>query len=124
MPERYEPDVWGSEIRPIIDLRQGPLYASLNPILAVSLRGTEAGHPLFEPAAKLTIDLAGRLATGVEAYAAMGPLDALGSEREGRWYAVVDLAGSWWDLNLGAGYGWGTGDHVIAKMILGIHPGE
>jgi hypothetical protein len=35
---------------------------------------------------------------------------------------VVDLTGSWWDLDLGVGYGWGSPDHVVAKLIFGLHP--
>ena len=33
VPARFEPEVWGGEIRPIIDLTIGRLYAAINPIL-------------------------------------------------------------------------------------------
>ncbi|HEU4731965.1 MAG TPA: hypothetical protein VFT22_28915 [Kofleriaceae bacterium] len=122
VPSRFEPQVWGSEIRPIIDLAIGPVYAAFNPILAVDLQGDLAGHPQLEPAGKLTARLGADVAVGVEAYGAFGPLDDLGSEDATRLLGVIDVAGGWWDLNLGAGYGWGSTDHVVAKMILGIHP--
>lgn len=122
VPSRFEAEVWGGEIRPVLDLTEGPLYASINPILAFALRGDIAGHPEFEPAAKLTVKLAETIAVGGEVYGAFGPLDDLGSERSSRAFGVVDLVGSWWDLNLGAGYGWGSSDHVVAKLIVGIHP--
>lgn len=122
VPSRFEAQVWGGEIRPIIDLTVGRLYAAFNPILAVDLRGDVAGHPQLEPAAKLTVRLADTVAAGAEAYGAFGPIDDLGSERTSRLFGVIDIAGQWWDLDLGAGYGWGDADHVVAKLIVGIHP--
>jgi hypothetical protein len=122
VPARFEREVWGGEVRPIIDLNIGRLYAALNPILAVELQGELAGHPLLEPAAKLMARLRDDVALGVEGYAAFGPLDDLGSEHATRLFGVVDVIGSWWDLNLGAGYGWSSEDHVVAKLIVGIHP--
>ena len=122
VPARFEPNEWGSEIRPIIDLEIGRLYASINPIVTTDLHGSLAGHPQLEPAAKLTVKARTTLAIGVEAYGAFGPVDDLGSEDVTRVFGVVDLTGSWWDLNLGAGWAWGTTDHPIAKLIFGVHP--
>jgi len=124
VPARFEPDTWGSEVRPIIDLTIGRLYAAFNPIFAIDLQGELAGHPLVEPAAKLTVRLATAIAVGVEAYGAFGPIDDLGSEHASRLFGVVDLtgAGGWWDVNIGGGYGWGSPEHVVAKVIFGVHP--
>ena len=124
VPSRFEPQVWGSEIRPIADLNAGMLYASINPIVTVDVRGDLAGHPQFEPAAKLAVKLTETLMVGAEGYAALGPFDDLGSEHASRLLAVVDVTGPWWDLNVGGGYGWGSPDHVVAKLILGLHPRE
>ena len=122
VPSRFEPQVWGSEIRPIIDLTAGQLYAAFNPIVTMDLRGEVAGHPQFEPAAKLEVKLGEAVGIGAEAYGAFGPIDDLGSEHASRLFGVVDVTGDWWDLNIGAGYGWGDADHVVAKLIVGIHP--
>jgi hypothetical protein len=122
VPSRFEPQVWGSELRPIIDLTAGRLYAAFNPIVTMDLRGDLAGHPQFEPAAKLAIKLGGAVAVGAEAYGAFGPFDDLGGEHASRLLGVVDVTGTWWDLNIGGGYGWGDPDHVVAKLIVGIHP--
>jgi hypothetical protein len=126
VPSRFEPQVWGGEVRPIIDLTAGRLYAALNPILAFELQGDVAGHPQLEPAAKLEVKVRDKaaidVAIGGEAYGSFGPLDDLGSEHASRLLAVVDVSGTWWDVNLGGGYGWGAADHVIAKIIVGIHP--
>jgi hypothetical protein len=124
VPSRFEPQVWGGEVRPIIDLTVGRLYAAFNPILSVELQGEVAGHPQLEPAAKLTAKLVADVAVGVEAYGAFGPIDDLGSEHASRLLGVVDVTGGWWDVNLGGGYGWGSPDHVVAKLIVGIHPRE
>jgi hypothetical protein len=123
VPSRFEPDVWGSELRPIADLWLGDLYVAVNPILAIDLAGAIAGHPQLEPAAKVAVRLHPAVMAGVEAYGGFGPLDDLGSEHVTRLFGVVDLVGSWWDLDLGAGWAWGETDHVVVKLILGVHPG-
>jgi hypothetical protein len=122
VPARFEPQIWGSELRPIIDLTEGRLYAAFNPILTMDLQGDVAGHPQLEPAAKLEIRLSEAIAIGAEAYGAFGPLDDLGSDHATRLLGVVDMTGDWWDLNIGGGYGWGDADHLIAKLIVGLHP--
>jgi hypothetical protein len=121
VPSQFEAEVWGGEVRPIIDLTLGPLYAAFNPILAVELQGALAGHPLLEPAAKVTVRVEPEIAFGAEAYGAFGPVDDLGSEHASRLFGVVELTGAWWDLNVGGGYGWGSSEHVIAKVIFGVH---
>ncbi|HEY0990699.1 MAG TPA: hypothetical protein VGD80_26785 [Kofleriaceae bacterium] len=122
VPARFESQMWGSEVRPIIDLREGRLYAAINPILAIELKGDAAGHPQLEPAAKIGVRLGTAISVGVEAYGAFGPLDDLGSEHGSRLFGVVDLTGDWWDVNVGAGYSWGSTEHAVAKMIIGVHP--
>ena len=57
-----------------------------------------------------------------EGYAALGPIDDLGSEKVTRLLAAVDLHGAWWDLNAGAGPAWGSPDRAVVKIIVGIHP--
>jgi hypothetical protein len=122
VPARIAPQVWGSEVRPIIDLTAGRFYAAFNPIFAVDLQGDAAGHPEVEPAAKVTMRVRSAIAVGAEAYGAFGPIDDLGSEIVSRLFGVVDLTGARWDINLAAGYSWGSPDHVVAKLIIGVHP--
>jgi hypothetical protein len=64
VPARIAPHVWGSEVRPIIDLTAGRLYAAFNPIFAVDLQGDAAGHPEIEPAAKVTVRVGRAVAIG------------------------------------------------------------
>ncbi len=122
VPSRYEAQVWGSELRPVIDLDVGRVYASVNPIVTFDLAGSLAGHPQLEPAAKLAVRANDAVMIGVEAYGAFGPVDDLGSEHVTRVLAAIDVRGAWWDLNAGAGPEWGAPDRGVVKIIVGIHP--
>lgn len=122
VPSRYEADVWGSELRPIVDLDVGRVYASVNPIVTMDLAGDLAGHPRFEPSGKLGVRAADTLMIGAEAYAALGPVDDLGGEHVTRLLGAIDVHGAWWDLNAAAGPAWGSPDHVVVKVIVGLHP--
>ena len=122
VPARFEANQWGSEIRPIVDLRVARVYAAVNPIVAIDLEGALSGRPQLEPAAKLGYVASDRAMFGVELYGAFGPIDALGDENVERAFAVVDLRGPHWDLNAGIGASRGSPDHPIGKLIVGIHP--
>ena len=45
VPAQFEANVWGSELRPIADLRVGRVYAAINPIVDVDLHGALRGSP-------------------------------------------------------------------------------
>lgn len=122
VPSQFEANVYGSEIRPIAELRDGPFYASVNPIIATDLGGDLAGHPQLEPCAKLAYFWAPEFGAGVEGYGAFGPVDDLGSEQVERGFVTFDYVGRTFDLNVGIGLTHGTGDHPIGKLIFGIHP--
>jgi hypothetical protein len=121
VPKRFEPDQWGSEIRPIVDLRVGPWYAAVNPIVSTDLAGSLRGHPQFEPAAKLSFRVADGVMLGVELYGAYGPVDNLGAEDVNRAFAVIDVTRTRWDFDVGVGVNEGVPDHPVAKLIFGIH---
>ncbi len=124
IPERYEANVWGSEIRPIADLTYGRLYVSVNPIITFAWRGDAAGHPALEPAAKIGVRVVDTLFVGGEVYGAFGPVDDLGSEKFGRVLGAVDWTSPWFDVNFGAGWATGTADEWVAKAIFAVHPPE
>ena len=116
VPARFEPNVYGSEVRPIVDLAIGRLYAAVNPIVSIDLGGARAGTPDFEPAAKLGVRASRAVMLGAEGYAAFA------ATTSARAYAVVDASGAWWDVNVGVGWAWGTSDRAVAKIIFGVHP--
>jgi len=127
VPSRYEENVWGSEVRPVIDLHWRRLYLSINPIIDIDLAGRLAGHPQLEPAAKLSIAVAGGLTIGAEYYAAFGALDSpaplrdqlhllLGAVDLARKVGGVDLA-----LDLAAGGNFaGPDERWVVKAIVTI----
>lgn len=122
IPSQFEPAVYGSEIRPIAELRSGRLFAAINPVITVDLAGDLAGHPQLEPCAKLAVFVTESIGVGVEAYGAFGPIDDLGSEEVERGFVTFDYLGRAVDLDVGVGANHGSEDHPVFKLILGIHP--
>ncbi len=123
VPHRFEPNVWGSEIRPIIDGRWGIFYAAVNPIVDIDLNGPDAGLPQFQPAAKVSFNVIHSLALGVEYYGAFGPISRPLpiSESTNRLFAAMDFTSDYFDLNVGVGYGFTGPERWLVKAILGFH---
>lgn len=122
VPSQFEPAVYGSEIRPIAELRSGPFFAAINPIVTFDLGGSLAGHPQLEPCAKVAVFVTHSTGIGIEGYGAFGPIDDLGSEQVERAFATVDYRARAWEIEVGAGVNRGSEDHPILKLILSIHP--
>lgn len=128
VPATYEANVYGSELRPVIDLAWRRLYLSLNPILGIDIGGARAGQPQLEPAAKAAVTIVPWLSAGLEYYGGYGSIaDPLPlSEQTHRLLGVFDLTrriGEYLDfsVNLGAGYNLsGSGDRWLLKAIIGI----
>ena len=122
IPSKFESQVYGSEIRPIVELRDGRLFAAINPIITIDLGGDEAGHPQLEPCAKVAYLMNGSMGIGIEGYGAFGVIDNLGSEQVERGFVTFDYKGRELDINVGIGVSHGTADYPIGKLIFGIHP--
>lgn len=126
VPVRYEADVYGFEIRPIVDLEWRRLYLSFNPILGVDVRGPFAGSPQFEPAAKLAVRVLEGLALGAEYYGGFGRLvePVSRAEQVHRLFGIIELSGragrAALGANLGAGYGFEAGERWIVKGSFSI----
>lgn len=126
IPAEYEANRFGGEVRPIVDVRVGRFYASVNPIVSLSFAGPLAGRPEFEPCAKAAVAVADWLALGPEYYAALGPFDHLdpAADQVHRIFGTVDLsheAGPFkLGANLGVGYGLAAGEKWIGKAILSL----
>jgi hypothetical protein len=125
LPERYDRDRWGSEIRPIVAWESPSFLFALNPILDQSLAGSGASDgPRFEPAALATYKVANLVGFGFEYYADLGPIGNAFSplrRQEHYLYEVVNvLAIERVEINLGVGEGLtGVSDDLVFKAILG-----
>jgi hypothetical protein len=126
VPAAYDAAELGMELRPILDLEWGRLYASVNPILAMDLQKSLAGHPRFEPAARLAVRAVSSLVIGGEYYGAIGPLDQLlpAAAQVHQLFGTVGWAYSsgkkTYTIDAGVGHGFVAGDRWVAKMILGF----
>lgn len=120
----YSVDTWTLELRPIIDKKLGPLYASFNPVFERSLKGESVKDGFeFSPSAKVAYDLTPNVSAGVEYYGELGPVRAVDPVRQQQHllFAVVDLdLGAKWEFNAGVGFGLTPAtDRLIFKLILG-----
>ena len=120
--ERYDPDRWGMEMRPIAAYDDQRWLVAFNPILAQSFGATADEGPSFEPALKGSRAV-GPVALGLEYYVNSGPVASPlpVREQEHYLYGVVDLlAVERFELNVGFGAGLtAASEGVIGKVILG-----
>jgi hypothetical protein len=128
VPSTYEANVYGLEVRPIIDFKWQRVYLSLNPIIDIDLAGAKIGRPQLEPAIKLAAILVPWAWLGVEYYAGLGAVTGFDPavEQAHRLFVVTDITRSLtkqlrFDLNFGVGYNLvGNGDRWVMKTILGF----
>jgi hypothetical protein len=124
LPETYDRDRWGAEIRPIAAWEGNGWLAVVNPIIDLSLAGPDASAgPYFEPAAKIARNVGEVFAVGVEYYGSIGPiaspLPLSGQSHE--LFGVLDLE-AFPDLELEIGMGAGftpASEGLVGKIIVG-----
>lgn len=120
----YSEDDWSLEIRPIVDKQFGKLYLSFNPTFDKSFHGLNKnlGY-VFSPNLKAAYNITKVIATGLEYYGSLGPLNHFESyqSQQHQLFVAIDL--DWspdWELNVGYGLGLTeTTDNEIFKVILG-----
>lgn len=120
---RVSDSAWGVELRPIVGWRDGGWRVAFNPILGIDLTAEGSRIPRFEPALKLTREVRGGLAAGVELYGDLGPIHHRrpGDERSHFVVGVVDVEMKGFDVNFGIGRGYGdTGDTWVVKAIVAL----
>ena len=120
----YSEDDWTLEIRPIVDKQINKIYLSFNPTFDKSLHGVnkDMGY-VFSPNFKAAYNITKVIATGLEYYGSLGPLNNFQPwpSQQHQLFLATDL--DWspdWELNFG--YGWGltqSTDNAIFKVILG-----
>jgi hypothetical protein len=128
LPQVYDHDRWGSEVRPIVAWHDDDWLFVFNPILDQALAGSDASQgPSFQPALKVARTV-GPIALGFEYYATLGPLTAVApwKDEQQQVFEVVDLLSvPGFELNAGVGEGLTESSAgVVFKLILGYEFGE
>jgi hypothetical protein len=120
----YSQDDYTLELRPIIDKKWGPYYASFNPVFDKSLHGLNASEGfIFSPNLKFSYDFTKKIAAGLEYYGALGALNQFYAynQQQHQLFLAFDInLGTDWEFNCGYGYSLTpAADNAIVKMILG-----
>ena len=124
LPETYEADHYGGEIRPIAAWEDAGWIAAFNPIVSFGLRGQSwRDGPAFEPAFALYRKVLDLYSFGVEYYGSIGPMASPKPARDQLHYVFM----AWnvyvfdqWEINLGVGGGLTpASDGMVLKSILG-----
>lgn len=125
LPEHYDRDEWGAELRPILAWENDDWLFSLNPIVDASLAGPGSKDgPSLQPAAMALYQWKDKASLGFEYYANLGAFAAGFSpidKEEHYVYEVVNVL-SIRHVELNIGFGQGLTDasnRFVAKLILG-----
>ncbi len=122
LPESFDPNQLGTELRPIAAYENDFALLAINPIVDVTYSGADAGL-FFAPAAMAKLKLLNVVALGVEYYADLGPFFTFlpWSEQEHYLFEAVDLlAVPSLDVNLAVGQGLtDASNDFVGKMIIG-----
>ncbi len=124
LPEKFDLNKWGGEIRPIIAWESDRVSIAVNPIIDGALAGPDAHEgPSFGPAAMFLYKWEHRASIGLEYYGDVGPFSKPhpGRAQEHYIFEVANvLAIPHLELNLGVGAGLTDGSNAfVAKTIVG-----
>jgi hypothetical protein len=124
LPEHYDRNRWGMELRPIVAYEDKHWLLAFNPIVGLALAGPDCHDgPSFQPAAMAVFKPFEVASVGVEYYGDLGPFSGFKSGREQEHYVFEVfnlLALSHIELNAGIGEGLTAGSNTLSvKMIVG-----
>jgi hypothetical protein len=124
LPEAYDRNRWGSEVRPILAWENEDWLVVLNPIIDTALAGPERHDgPSFQPAVMAVRKVDALFSFGVEYYGNFGPFSSFKplQEQEQYLFEVVNLlAIHSVEVNVGVGEGFTAASNpLVVKMILG-----
>ena len=120
---RVSDSTWGMELRPIWGVRWNKWTFDINPIIDLPLSTGGIRSAAFEPAVKLSREVAHGVELGIEHYSGLGPLRDLSpaSQQEHSVYAVADVALKGMELNVGICKGYkNTEDEWVMKAIVAM----
>ena len=124
LPQHYDRNRWGMELRPIAAYEDKHWLLAFNPIVDLALAGPDQHQgPSLQPAAMAVFKLFGVASVGVEYYGNLGPFSGFTPAREQEHYIFEVfnlLAVSHIELNTGIGEGLTAGSNPLTiKMIVG-----
>jgi len=124
LPQHYDRNRWGMEVRPIVAYEDKHWLFAFNPIVDLALAGPDYHEgPSFEPAAMAVLKVLKIASIGVEYYGNWGPFSGFAPWREQEHYLFEVfnlLAVAHVELNAGIGEGLTAGSNPLTvKMILG-----
>jgi hypothetical protein len=124
LPQHYDRNRWGMELRPIAAYEDKHWLFAFNPIVDLALAGPDYHRgPWFQPAAMAVFKLFQLASVGVEYYGDLGPFSGFASGREQEHYVFEVfnlLAVSHVEINAGIGEGLTAGSNPLTvKMIVG-----
>jgi hypothetical protein len=125
LPEKFDRDRWGTEVRPIVAWEDELWHFAFNPIVDTSLAGAGWSEgPSFDPAFMAKIKIEGKVAVGIETYSDFGPIanPASWSNQVHYVFEAFDLLSVRnFELNAGIGEGLTAASNaLIVKVIVGF----
>jgi hypothetical protein len=128
LPEHYDRNRWGTELRPIVAYEDNHWLFAFNPILGFALAGPDLHEgPSFAPAAMALLKVFGVASVGVEYYGDLGSFSGFAPWREQEHYIfeafnLVTL--SHIELNAGIGEGLTAGSNTLSVKMIGGYSWE
>jgi hypothetical protein len=129
IPERFEADRFGGELRPIFNWDARYFQVAANPNIEFALAG-EGLHegPEFSPGVAFYVKIPDIASFGVEYYGSLGPIahpHALRAQEHYLFGVGNLLAAAGWEVNVGVGAGLTpSSNDVVVKAILGHEIGR
>jgi len=124
LPEHYDRNRWGVELRPIAAYEDRRWVFGFNPIIGLPIAGPDLhAGPSCEPAAMALLKLFEVVSVGVEYYANLGPFSRFlpWREQEHTVFEVLNFI-AWSHVEMGVGIGEGltaASNPLTVKMIVG-----
>ena len=114
---------WNGELKGILGWRSGKWTLATNANIDFKVSGPVKAPTELQIASKIAYAISPKTSIGFESYNGVGRLahPSAFDHNDQAIYAVIDTSLGDWDLNIGAGYGYGDPeDHFILKAVIGV----